>query len=183
MRSAASEEQWTALRALREGRWPTYRRLAHSSGLNELTIGGRARREKWGSPDLHRSEGRAYTASDQEMDIASDDGDLMPIDGDLPHSEQEAGMFEMLKRQAMRMLRNADTQGKILNKAQVDTLASIIRVVEKQKTPAQERAEEKNTGDDAELGDILERIDRRILELAIGAARWMVETGDRRILG
>ncbi len=186
MHSAASEEQWTAVRALREGRRPTYLRLQRATGIHLSTIAKRAQRENWRSPDeTGGADDDADGASmgDDAFDGAFDADAADGFDAAGLHADPAAGLAGLLRRQAHRMLASAEARGRILDKAQVDTVASMVRLLERSETLAQERADEKNTGDDAELGEILGRIDRRILELAVGAARWMVETGDRRILG
>lgn len=190
MHSAASEEQWVALRALRERQRPTYLRLSRASGINISTIAKRAQSHNWRSPDERPD--RAGDADDLPMAERGPDGQsgygqaVAPgaagLEADGLHADPGAQIAEMLKRQAARMLAAAEAQGRILDKAQIDTMWSIIRLVERQKTLASERAEEKNTGEYEGLGDVHRRIDRRILELAISAARWMVATGDPRPL-
>jgi hypothetical protein len=89
-----------------------------------------------------------------------------------------AGAF--VARQIGRLIQAADRRGGRLDRAQVDGLAALARMMDRWETLAQERAVENRTKSDADLASLLERIDRRIVELAVEGAQFLDERRRRR---
>jgi hypothetical protein len=97
-------------------------------------------------------------------------------------AESEESATARLKRAVERVMREVEaigteSGGQALDRSRIDAVWSMIRTLEKVDAFAREQAREEQTGRDGELADILDRIDRRIIELARGYAAWLVETG------
>ena len=97
-------------------------------------------------------------------------------------AESEESATARLKRAVERVMREVEaigteSGGQALDKGRIDAVWSMIRTLEKVDAFAREQAKEEQTSRDGELADILDRIDRRIIELARGYATWLVETG------
>ncbi|MBE7183640.1 MAG: hypothetical protein INR68_04440 [Methylobacterium mesophilicum] len=147
-RAETSDAAFVAMRALFEGEPATIERLAVACERSSTVIRLRATAERWVAP------------------------------------ESEESASERLKRAVERVMKEveaigdaAEGEGQALDKSRIDAVWSMIRTLEKVDAFAREQAKEEQTSRDGELADILDRIDRRIIELARGYAAWLVETG------
>jgi hypothetical protein len=80
-------------------------------------------------------------------------------------------------RQVTRLMQHADRSGGRLDKAQVDGLAALARMMERWETLAQERAIKEEQDSDDDLADALRWINDRIVELARAEADRLVAAG------
>ena len=86
-----------------------------------------------------------------------------------------AGAF--VARQIGRLIENADRRGR-LDKAQVDGLAALAKMMDRWETLATERAKENESRNDADLAATFEKINDKIVELAEAEAR-RLRAGER----
>jgi hypothetical protein len=165
-----SAPQWTALRELREGEPPTFTRLAGAAEFHPVTIRERALRDAWPKQDLPRSGARALAEAEDEMPEA-----------DLPPEELRRQLAAILPKQIGRVV--ALARNGRLGKAPLDTLHSILRLLERSEMlSAPPPAEEQKRSDD-ELAGMLQRIDERIVELAVAHAERLVQAQDSEGMG
>jgi hypothetical protein len=182
MHPPISAEQWTALRALREGAPPVFPLLATAACLHPSTIRERAAREGWNKLDLPRA---------RAIQVALKAPPVTPVEADeqvaamraavegLGEGPGEDGHRAFLLKQLDEVRAGAIATG-VLDKGRIDGLLSMFRLTEKLKTPAEERAEEDS---DEDLRERLQRIDDRIVELAEAHANWLVGELHRGRLG
>ena len=83
-------------------------------------------------------------------------------------------------RQVGRLIENADRRGGRLDKAPVEGLAALGKMMDRWGVLAAERARDNKKKSDDKLADVLRRIDRRIVELAVEGAQFL---DDRRRRG
>lgn len=76
-------------------------------------------------------------------------------------------------RQVGRLMENADRRGGRLDKAQVEGLAALGKMMDRWEVLAAERAKDNKKKSDDKLADVLRRIDRRIVELAVEGAQFL----------
>lgn len=140
MAFAVSPAKRAALRALAEGTAPTPALLADASGCRLETVKGLAAGDGW------------KWAGTDGGDVA---GRLRAIAGDLLARVEELG------RKALRM-------GGKVDRTEIDSIVAIIRSLDKigEIMRPDGTAKENQIRHDEELAAILERIDRRIVELA-----------------
>jgi hypothetical protein len=151
------------LRALREQERPTFSRLAAASGLNDSTIRHRALVDNWKKLGRGGEAGRSARPGETallEMISAGPSEDLLPRVGDF------------LARQIERLVAAIEVQGDLMDKAGIDRLSSMIRMLEHSGTLASERATDRDTDDD--IAALHKRVDDRIVELARGLAERLV---------
>lgn len=77
-------------------------------------------------------------------------------------------------RQLTRLMHNAERRGGRLDKAQIDGLVALSRMMDRWETLAQDRAKKEETESDADLSEALRWINERIIELAEGEAERIV---------
>jgi len=147
--------KWAALRALSEGAEPHVERLAAAAGLSPRGIAARAASEGWDS---------FRPGSPAELDARI----ARLMDG-LVHEMAELGA--------------AGASGS--DKARIDTLTARLRLLEKLAEIGEGRQarQEEHKKTDAEIADILRRIDARIVALARDIASGHAATGDRQTAG
>jgi len=138
-------QQWAAMRSLRENFGASFELLADASGRAMATIQMRARNEGWGF--------REYAERARDWD------------------ERVSHIVEqmMTKIEAI----GADPDGGF-DKAQIESIGVMLRTLEKVGGFGRGSARENQMRQDAELAGALERIDKRIIELARGYAAWLV---------
>jgi hypothetical protein len=153
---AVSPAKRAALRALAEGASPSPPLLADASGCRLETVKALAERDEW------------KWAGIDGGDVASR---VRVIAGDL------LVRMETLGRNALR------TGGKV-DRTEIDSIVAVIRGLDKigEIMRPDAAAKENQIGHDEELAAILQRIDRRIVELARGLAVQMV-AGERGLPG
>lgn len=76
-------------------------------------------------------------------------------------------------RQVGRLIENADRRGGRLDKAQVEGLAALGKMMDRWEVLAAERARDNKKKSDDKLADVFRRIDRRIVELAVEGAQFL----------
>lgn len=186
MHPPVSAARWAAIRALCEGAPPAFPLVAAVTKLHPSTIRERASMENWAKPNFQSSTVRAACAGATASALAP---------APMPADESEAlpeGWMEMSPRERLEWLNAfvtsqvaqiaAAAEGGALDKPRMDGLWSMIRMVEKSGTLAQEPAADTKTGSDAELAGKLELLDDRIVELAVAHAEWLVGERDRQRL-
>jgi hypothetical protein len=148
MAFAVSPAKRAALRALAEGNAPTPALLADASGCRLETVNGLAERDEW------------KWAGTEGGDVA---GRVRAIANDL------LARVEALGRKAL------EKGGKV-DRTEIDSIVAMIRGLDKigEIMRPDEAAKENQIANDEELAAILERIDRRIVELARDLAAQMV---------
>lgn len=174
-----SLERWAALRALREGEAPTFPRLAAATDLNVTTIRDRASRYNWAKQPFQSLREREAWAGRRRGAAALEAGDVTTPDlaelATLTRPEDQiAWLGDYLVRALAKLIASANAG--VLEKAEVDALTSLMRLLERAKvlavTPENEGGNQFD--DDADLADALRRIDDRIIELAEAHAKWLV---------
>ncbi|SMH42723.1 hypothetical protein [Mesorhizobium australicum] len=76
-------------------------------------------------------------------------------------------------RQVGRLIENADRRGGRLDKAQVEGLAALGKMMDRWEVLAAERTKDDKKKSDEKLADVFKRIDRRIVELAVEGAEFL----------
>jgi hypothetical protein len=76
-------------------------------------------------------------------------------------------------RQVGRLIENADRRGGRLDKAQIEGLAALGKMMDRWEALAAERAKDNKKKSDDKLAEVLKRIDRRIVELAVEGAQFL----------
>jgi len=92
----------------------------------------------------------------------------------LPPDDRMARLAGFISRQLAIVLAVGEASGGLLDRAQLQLLAELAKLAEKFKAPAAGQAAEKQKRSDAEIAEILKRVDDRIVELARGHAEWLV---------
>jgi hypothetical protein len=156
MAFAVSPAKRAALRALAEGASPTPPLLADASGCLIETVKTLSEREAW-----------TWTGADGG-DVARR---VRVVAGDL------LVRFEALGRKALQ-------EGGKVDRSEIDSIVAVIRGLDKigEIMRPDEAAKENQIGHDEDLAAILERIDRRIVELARDLAAQMA-AGERGLSG
>lgn len=167
---AVSDVQWTALRELREGEPPTFPRLAAAAELHQGTIRDHALRFNWEKQSYRRSGSRPSAQSA----IALPDTEMSP-------KELRGRLAAVLPKQLGRIIALAE-RGRI-DKAEVDALHSMVRVLERSEALSAEPAKEEQKRSDDELAGMLQLIDERIVELAVAHAGRLVHARDPEEMG
>ena len=167
---AVSDVQWTALRELREGEPPTFQRLAAAAELHPKTICERALLHGWERQPYRRSGSR----SSAQPAIEFPDVEMSP-------GELRRRLAAVVPKQLGRIVALAE-HGRI-DKAEIDALHSMVRVLERSDALSREPAAEEQKRSDDELAEMLQRIDERIVELAVAHAERLVEDRDRNGTG
>lgn len=145
---AVSPAKQGALRALAEGATPTLALLADASGCLPTTVTALSERNAW------------VWAGEAGGDVARR---VRAIAADL------LARMEALGRKALE-------EGSKVDRTEIDSIVAIIRGLDKigEIMRPQEAAKENQIKQDEDLAAILERIDRRILELARALAAQLV---------
>ncbi len=138
---AQAAARWIGLRALFEGAAPTVELLAQAGGTSVAAILRRAKAEGW------RSSLASETAAAGSADRLE-------------------RVLNLVMREVEAIGAAAEAEGLALDKGRIDGVWSMIRTLEKVDAFARERAKESQTRQDAEMADVLQRIDSRIIELA-----------------
>jgi hypothetical protein len=142
--------QWAALRALREGAAASLNLLADAAGRPIESVVKRSEREGWSDAEaslqLANQERRLRVLLDQAI------------------TKAEAASEDAQESAAA-------------DKARMEAISAAIRTIEKIGEIARNdtSAKENQTKRDADMADVLRRIDARIIELAIGYARKLGE--------
>jgi hypothetical protein len=139
-----------AVRAMIEGAPVTFELMAEATGRSAKALRARARREGWGEPD--------------RVDPATLDERLLILS-------------DRLVRGLEAISADGEREGKVYDKAGIDALSAMLRMVEKigEITRGTERAKENQTASDADMASLFKRIDDRIMELAGQLAMQLVE--------
>ncbi|MBO6899774.1 MAG: hypothetical protein JJ864_00375 [Rhizobiaceae bacterium] len=140
MSSARTVAAWSAMRAVYEGALPNADLLAVISRRHPRTIERRAAREDWRMPE-ERTDG-------------------------LSHGERISRLVKRLVGEMEAIQR--DGKGGVYDKARIETVAALMRAVEKAGgiVGAEAGMQEQQKKTDADKADILRRVDERIVELA-----------------
>jgi hypothetical protein len=77
-------------------------------------------------------------------------------------------------RQLTRLMQNAERRGGRLDKAQIDGLVALSRMMDRWETLAHERAKKDEADSDAEISEAMRWINDRIVELAAGEAERVI---------
>lgn len=92
----------------------------------------------------------------------------------LPPEDRVARLASFFSRQVGMVLVAAESTGGLLDKEQFDTLSGLIRLAEKFEALSTDEVAARQKRSDAEIAEILRRVDDRIVELARGHAEWLV---------
>ncbi|EHK53514.1 hypothetical protein [Allomesorhizobium alhagi] len=162
MHPPVSAVQWEALRALREGAPPTFPRLAAAADLNPATVRERALRDNWPKRRFPRQGSKASQIAAPECEAEAE-----PL-SDMPEGMSLEDVRKRLAEVMPRLLGKAVALAErgVLDKARIDALLSMGRLLEQSEAVAQASAAEQQKRSDDELAAMLERIDERIIELA-----------------
>jgi len=115
-------------------------------------------------PDAGKGAARGPVA---EPALAVPDWDRMdPV-------ELLANASGFVARQVGRLIENADRRGGRLDKAQVEGLAALGKMMDRWEVLAAERTKDDKKKSDEKLADVFKRIDRRIVELAVEGAEFL----------
>jgi hypothetical protein len=163
---AISDVQWTALRELREGEPPTFHRLAAAATVHHKTICERALLHGWEKQPYRRSGSRPLAPAAIELP-----------DVEMSPEELRGRLAAVLPKQLARIVALAE-RGRI-DKTEIDALHSMVRVVERSEALSLEPARQEQKRSDDELAGMLQRIDERIVELAVAHAERLVQARDR----
>jgi hypothetical protein len=178
-----SAERWAAIRALSEGNFPTSLLVGTACNINAGSIRKRAILEGWCKPDFRTRAGRAAWAGGVAQAMGQPVSAAVPEGWDaMADGERLAWLNGFVSRQVAQIAASAEGEGGVLDKARIDALSAMIRMLEKSGTFAEQRTEIQ-AQDDAELAAKLRLIDDRIVELAEALARRMVGAPDRGELG
>jgi hypothetical protein len=167
---AVSDVQWTALRELREGEPPTFPRLAAAAELHQVTIREHALRHGWEKQPYRRSGPGPFAQAAIELP-----------DIEMSPEELRGRLAAVLPKQLARIVALAE-RGRI-DKAEIDALHSMVRVLERSEALSTEPAKEEKKRSDDELAGMLQLIDDRIVELAEAHAARLVQARDRERTG
>lgn len=99
---------------------------------------------------------------------------VAPDFASLPPDDRMARLAGFIARQAEMLLVVAEKSGGLLDREQLRQLAELVKLAEKFQTPSAGQASEQQKRSDAEIAEILKRVDDRIVELARGHAEWLV---------
>jgi hypothetical protein len=144
--------QWASLRALHEGAAASLDLLADAAGRSVTSLRKRADKEAWRDAEtatqLSNQELRLRVVLDQQITKAETSGD------------------------------GAETSASA-DKARMDAISAVMRTLEKigEITRSDTSAKENQTRRDANMADVLRRIDERIVELAI---EYATQLGNRK---
>lgn len=192
MAAAISTERWAAAFALLEFEAPTNDRVATALGVHPSTLARRAARQGRALPDFRDKELREAHAemraelirrhvdkvpdepATREGPVAGGLPPLPPPDAEEPPHHRAERLASLLARYGDWVVANADAQGGVLTKQQLDTVSTMYRLATTFEEQAAESAREKQTRSDAEAAEILKRVDDRIVELAYDYARRIV---------
>lgn len=146
--------KWVALRALAEGGEPTPERLAAASGLSVRSVAARAASEGWHA----RRPGPAAEFDDRI-----------------------ARLMDNLVRETAEL----ETPGAGHDKARIDGLTARMRLLEKlaEISEGRQARQQEQQKTDAEIAEILRRIDARIVGLAREFATGLAGDRDTRAAG
>lgn len=172
MVQAISAERWAAIRAVREGKPPTFSLLAAATDIHPATMREKASLESWKKQGFQSSKVRENWGShDPVVDVESPDE---TDDASSDVIEPPLDLNDFVARRLAEMIAQAQANGGQLNKAQIDALWSMIRTAERSGNLTKGEATENGTTDDAELAARLEKLDDRIVELAEAHAERLV---------
>lgn len=149
----AAEDRWLAIRALFED-GAARELLAAAAGLSVTSIARRAAAEGWSGPS------EAPGAAERECRLARI--------RDVAMAQAEAIAADM-------------EAGAAIDKARPEALSALLRMLDRigEITRLGESAKDNQTERDADMADVLGRIDGRIVELARGYAARLVAAEDR----
>jgi hypothetical protein len=149
---AKSALQWAALRALHEGASASLDLLADATGRSIASLSRRAEKEAW------RDAEAATQLSNQEQRLR------ILLDQQITKAEAASA---------------DDEASASADKARMDAISAVMRTLEKigEITRSDTSAKENQTRRDANMADVLRRIDERIVELAIEYAQ---QLGNRK---
>jgi hypothetical protein len=159
-----SAAEWELARGLYER--PTIERIAAVFNVHERTLRYRAKKEGWERQPLPNRPSEGATPALFSPDELGAEGAL----ADLPDGRQMT-LEDVRKRLAEvmpRLLGKAVVLAErgVLDKARIDALLSMGRLLEQSEAVVQASAAEQQKRSDDELAAMLERIDERIIELA-----------------
>lgn len=151
-----------ALRALNEGAPATLELLAEATGRSVAALRKQAVREGWCGADDAVARIDPATLDDRLLVLA-----------------------DRLVRRLEAISADGEREGRTYDKAAIDALTSMMRMVEKigEMTRGAERAKEKQTASDADMASLFKRIDDRIVELAAQLAAQLVQQESFREAG
>jgi hypothetical protein len=195
MPAAISAERWAAARALMRLETPTQARIAAAMGIHLTTLASRASRENWpvldfrrkdiqdaheklrdrlikrfvlGMEDVEQPDAEAEAALLSVRALPSgEDGATADVAGaseDLQPGELRERLIDLLSKQLGKVIALAERG--FVDKARLDALLAMVRVVERSEALADQQATESQKRSDDELATLLGRIDERIVELA-----------------
>lgn len=180
MRSLIGEARWAALRALREGEPPTFPLLALACDINVATVRERASLEGWKKQPFRSSRARRDWPGRGAAAFGDGAGEAMPAGWQaMQPGERLHWLNDFVSRQLGQIAASAESGGGTLDKARVDALWSMIRMVERSGSLARDSGSSNETDDDAELAAKLRLLDDRIVELARAHAKWLVANQSR----
>lgn len=154
---------WAARRALMEGAAVTVERLAAACGLRTRTLSERAAREGWVTDAVSSTENDTGLTREQRIARVQD------------------RLLEKVEREQLR----AETEDGPLDKAGIAELATTARILARigEITRDDDGAKEKQMERDADIASILDRLDRKIVELARHLAAELVENHATEMAG
>jgi hypothetical protein len=172
MRQVLSDERWQAMRDMFEVYGVPYRLLSLTAGVNLSTVRSRGLHHNWTvETGLSDEAGDADALLDAGGggEAGADAAALQALAGKMDRPAELAGF---LLSQVEGLLKGARS-GRI-DKARIDAIWSMIRMVEKAEELARDTALDQQKRSDEELAGYLQRINDRIVELAEHYARELV---------
>lgn len=183
MHPPVSDAAWTAMRQLRAKEPPTYARLSAISGLHIATIRDRAARDDWPRPNFQSRRirdawaGRDVSASEAAFAASAQEADLLQAETLQAETLGDAvrGLKTFITRRLQQIVATAQESGRAPEKASIDTLSAMQRMVDKigETTRDEEHAKDNKNITDEQMAAALRQIDARICELACELAARM----------
>lgn len=196
-RRPISAAQWLAARVVSE-ELPVLRvRVAAMLGCNVRTVRARAAKEGWKPPGYRsfkrlnahgqaitcatgNADGEARGAAGDEIRVEAMPAVKDPVCRPLSDIQPGEDLVTVLARCASFVARRVETvialaeSGEPIAKTEIDTLAAMMRMMERWEALAAERAKQEEAIDDEDLAALLGRINDRIVELAAELAGQLV---------
>lgn len=178
--------QLAAMQQLLDGEPPTLNRVAAVADVDISTATNEGIRAGWKKPNIPhwRRRVRAELATDAGVEaavkLASFAADPQVDEAFAPGPEmgRAARVSAMLVKHADALLSQMERQGGTLTKPQLDAMLAMVRLAEKFEPLAEKEAAEQQKKSDAEVAEIYDQIEQRILERATFFAHRMVAKGD-----
>ncbi len=159
-----SAAEWKGIRVLYEEYLVPPADIASVANVHERTVRRHAANEGWKQLRLPKRAGGKGSLAQSSPDELGADGELAELPEGMSLEDVRQRFADVLPRLLGKIIALAERG--VLDKARIDALISMGRILERSEAFAEERAEDKQKRSDDELAAMLERIDDRIIELA-----------------